>query len=295
MMPHRPEVSVRGKDCGKSRRSSLISSLRSSTQYLFCLIVPALTSKIEIHRTSQYVDFVLITSQISLLRDVELGQERRIHFDFFLKSDRTHLSSFMSDSNSLTQAFLYALRVCLENSTLSTTHPNPPSDSHNSMVVSINGGFEIQSEDDYTAKRSAKSPSPKSSDEENGKSSGKVKKLSFLPTPPADEKGDDSSPKSQAPHRSFPPAVRPKSSDTLGRSENGTSATSKSLSDPKTKTDGKGQARAKRWGRATFIPSIYELPFTCSVRVFLKLWRRSTRSEWLMFLLLLCVVHAIYR
>ncbi len=93
-----------------------------------------------------------------------------------------------------------------------------------SMIVSVNGRFDLQHEDDYVAKHHSKSTN-------NEKNSSITKnKIVFLPTPPTEPKQ-----KQDSTHR--PVRVRPKSSE-INRT--------KSSSEKKTKTETTNRPRPKR-------------------------------------------------
>lgn len=81
------------------------------------------------------------------------------------------------------------------------------------MVVSINGEFQLQGEDDYTAKRNV-----------NKENSIDNSKTTFIPSPPSDPKPKQNSLK---PQRPTPSLARPTSSDSSRRTNH---STSKSLS-----------------------------------------------------------------
>lgn len=88
-----------------------------------------------------------------------------------------------------------------------------------SMLVSINGGFELQNEDDYMAKdgingRQHDSDSD-SDDEDNNKkrSSTEITKPKFVPTPPTDANPRQDPSKSQTSVRPYAFLNRPKPFD----------------------------------------------------------------------------------
>ena len=90
------------------------------------------------------------------------------------------------------------------------------------MVVSVNGRFDLQNEDDYTAKQSLKSDNDHS------------QRISYLPTPPTEPKT-----KQDKPPRPF--LVRPKSSDGARRVD--------SSSHKKSNADKTNRQRPTRYGK----------------------------------------------
>lgn len=116
-----------------------------------------------------------------------------------------------------------------------TTKPSLQ-DLQKSMVVAINGEFEIQDEDDYTAKRQTNLS--------NGTDNKEVKPI-FTPMPPTEAKQRQDPLKSQRP---APLLVRPKSSDNNKRTiSNLNNSTSKSWSDDKNKSSVNNKQRPKRY------------------------------------------------
>ena len=103
-----------------------------------------------------------------------------------------------------------------------------------SMVVSINGGFEIQNEDDYTAKGQVRFP-----DDEKKAKTGNGKG-SFTPAPPTEPKQQQDPTKPRPPQRPFQSTTRPSSSDSSRRTN---TSTSKSWSD----NANKSSTRPKRY------------------------------------------------
>lgn len=108
------------------------------------------------------------------------------------------------------------------------------SSSQKSMVVSINGGFELQNEDDYIAKGQVRYPN----DEKTNSTSNRQDAIVPKPPPPRTET------KSQRPHSS---STRPKSSDSSKRKDFSNNITSKSLSDNTNKSTTINSQRPKRY------------------------------------------------
>lgn len=103
--------------------------------------------------------------------------------------------------------------------------------SKKSMVVAVNGRFDLQDEDDYTAKNRVITT------DGNENTTKTNNKLSFLPAPPSEPR------KSQdLPPRPFP--VRPKSSDATKRTDINSMKLS---SDKKNKTNSNDRPRPKRY------------------------------------------------
>jgi len=94
-----------------------------------------------------------------------------------------------------------------------------------SMVVSVNGQFDLKDEDDYTAKHD-----PNTTTNVNNK-------VLFLPTPPTEPKQNQDKPRRPLP-------VRPKSSESVRRTD--TNSTRSSL-DKKNKTETTNRQRPKRY------------------------------------------------
>lgn len=119
----------------------------------------------------------------------------------------------------------------------------------NSMVVSINGEFQLQSEDDYIARRSAENRQYQSSDddEDNDKRTSTAnKKGRNIPRPPTQAKPSTDPSKPHPPNRSFQPLTRPKSSDSGKRSTQSNSTLSKSFSDNRSQSAKNRDQRPKR-------------------------------------------------
>ncbi|CAF2411361.1 unnamed protein product [Rotaria sp. Silwood2] len=116
--------------------------------------------------------------------------------------------------------------------------------SKKSMVVAVNGRFDLQDEDDYIAKHHAKSTT------NNNNISTANNKISFLPVPPTEPKKNQ-----DIPHRPF--QVRPKSSDS-GRRTNTNSA--KLSSDKKNKTETTIRQRPKSAGTSKSIETYTDKP-----------------------------------
>ena len=107
-----------------------------------------------------------------------------------------------------------------------------------SMLVAINGGFELQNEDDYTAKggiRFANDQKPSSVG--SGRTGG------FVPRPPTEEKKTTDSSKPPRPH---PTSTRPKSSDATKRTDHSNNSTTKSWAGNSSGPTNSNQ-RAKRY------------------------------------------------
>jgi hypothetical protein len=109
----------------------------------------------------------------------------------------------------------------LDDFVLKSNENNMDNQDKKSMIVSINGQFDLRDEDDYTAKHN-----PKSTNDDNNK-------LAFLPAPPTEPKQ-----KQDLPPRPF--LIRPKSSDSGRRND------TKSSSDKKNKTETTNRQRPKR-------------------------------------------------
>ncbi len=90
-----------------------------------------------------------------------------------------------------------------------------------SMVVSVNGQFDLKDEDDYTAKHDPNT----------------TNKVLFLPTPPTEPKQNQDKPR-----RPFP--VRPKSSESVRRTDINST---RSSFDKKNKTETTNRQRPKRY------------------------------------------------
>jgi hypothetical protein len=106
-----------------------------------------------------------------------------------------------------------------------------------SMVVAINGGFEIQNEDDYTAKGQIRF-----SNDEKKTTVGNAKSA-FVPTPPTEAKQRQDPSKPPFPHRPYPSVTRPKSSDSSKRTNYSNNSTSKSWNE----NANKSSTRPKRY------------------------------------------------
>jgi hypothetical protein len=129
-----------------------------------------------------------------------------------------------------------------------TDRPAKSSSSHKSMVVSVNGEFKLQNEDEYTAKRQTKfNDDDDDDDKHHPKVSTTNPKVTYMPAPPTEAKPQQNSNKPPAPHRSYPSATRPKSSDIGKRTENSNSATRRSLSANKNRKDTNDSQRPKRY------------------------------------------------
>jgi hypothetical protein len=121
----------------------------------------------------------------------------------------------------------------------------PSTSSQKSMLVSINGGFELQDEDDYIAKRPTNGRQLKFNDDDNDKKTSNANtKVAFIPTPPTEAKPRQDPLKPQAPARPYPSMTRPKSSDSGKRTDYSNSTISKSWTDNKNKSN---QQRPKRY------------------------------------------------
>jgi hypothetical protein len=120
------------------------------------------------------------------------------------------------------------------------------SSSQKSMVVSINGEFELQNEDDYMAKNQTKFDND---DDNDRKSSTRNMKTTFLPTPPTETKQRQDSLKPQAPQRPYSSTTRPESSDSGKRTKNYDNVTSRSWSDNKNNSTRNNQQRPKRYNK----------------------------------------------
>jgi hypothetical protein len=149
------------------------------------------------------------------------------NFSFSLKD----LSTSKSDSNN---------NIDIEDTSNMTSKLS--SSSQKSMVVSINGGFELQTEDDYTAKRQINF-----NHDDNNKTSTTNVKSTFVPTPPTQAKQQKDLRKPPPPYRPSPSMNRPKSSDSGKRTDNFNSVTSRSWSDNKYKSTTNNQQRPKRY------------------------------------------------
>ncbi|UJR21241.1 hypothetical protein I4U23_024336 [Adineta vaga] len=108
-----------------------------------------------------------------------------------------------------------------------------PSTSKNSMIVSVNGRFDLQHEDDYIAKQTLKS------------NNNFPEKLSFLPTPPTEPKKNQNKPP-----RPYP--IRPKSSETIRKTDTN--------STKKTTSDSTNRQRPKSAGISKSIESFVDKP-----------------------------------
>ncbi|CAF0873620.1 unnamed protein product [Adineta ricciae] len=164
---------------------------------------------------------------------VELKHEPRIQFDavvkavdIVLESDDQVDSSMDEAPSSNTHEYTVPLNDTKPKEGLSLVeqikaiqfHNMPPtttqeseqsvSSGQNSMIVSVNGRFDLQNEDDYIAKQSLKSD--KASPE----------RISYLPTPPTEPKK-----KQDKPPRPF--LVRPKSSESARRVDSSSNKKSK--------------------------------------------------------------------
>jgi hypothetical protein len=119
------------------------------------------------------------------------------------------------------------------------------SSSQKSMVVSINGGFELQDEDDYTAKNSTNGRQIRFNDDDNNekKTSAANTKVTYIPAPPTEAKPRQDPLKPQPPPRPYQSMTRPKSSDSGKRTE----SVSKSLPDRRNKSTTNNQQRPKRY------------------------------------------------
>jgi hypothetical protein len=121
------------------------------------------------------------------------------------------------------------------------TTKSSASSSQKSMVVSINGGFELQDEDDYTAKRQTKFQ------DDNKKTPSGVTKVTYTPTPPTEAKKQQASLKPSAPPRPHSSTTRPKSSDSSKRTDRSNHGTSQSWLDNKDKSTMNNQKRPTRY------------------------------------------------
>jgi hypothetical protein len=128
------------------------------------------------------------------------------------------------------------------------TNKSSPS-SQKSMVVAINGEFEIQDIDDYTAKQGT---GFHDDDHDDKKPSTGNTKMTYIPTPPTEAKQRQDPSKPQAPQRPFPSKTRPKSSDSSKRTDSSNSLTSRSWSDNKTKS-GTNNQRPKRYNKSIYL------------------------------------------
>lgn len=149
----------------------------------------------------------------------------------------TFISSFFDlDETSLTQSNSNTNGDLHETSDMTT---KSSSSMQNSMVVSINGGFEIQNEDDYIAKGETRFP--------NGQKKNLVGSARgpFVPAPPTEAKQQ---PDPSKPQRPYPSGTRPKSSDAsrTNYSYNGTSA---SWSGDRNRSAMNNSQRPKRYER----------------------------------------------
>lgn len=96
----------------------------------------------------------------------------------------------------------------------------PPSAPARSMVVAINGGFELQDEDDYIARSGTRFAD--NNQERNPVGSARV---TYIPRPPSEERQPTDS---SRPPRPFPSSSRPKSSDVGKRSDSSKNSAGKS-------------------------------------------------------------------
>lgn len=112
-----------------------------------------------------------------------------------------------------------------------TGQPLSSSGPQRSMLVAINGGFELQNEDDYTAKGGNQFSNGQTTKAVGSRTGG------FVPRPPTEEKKTTDSSK---PPRPYPTSTRPKSSDATKRTDYSSSSAAKSWS-------GNNPPRAKRY------------------------------------------------
>ena len=123
------------------------------------------------------------------------------------------------------------------------------------MVVSINGGFEIQNEDDYTAKGQTRTPN------DVRKTSVGSSRNIFAPTPPTEAKQRLDPLKLPPPPRPYPSATRPQSSDSSRQTYISHNSISKSWADNNNRSATGNSQRAKRFDQRSFSPSLYDLIF----------------------------------
>ncbi|CAF3345726.1 unnamed protein product [Rotaria socialis] len=128
--------------------------------------------------------------------------------------------------------------------------------SKKSMLVSINGGFELQNEEDYVAKGStdrrrarfagAADDDDDDKDEDNDKkASTQYSNVRYFPKPPSEAKPPADPSKPQPPTRPYPVMSRPQSSDSGKRPTNSASTLSRSLSDNKNQSSNDREQRPK--------------------------------------------------
>ncbi len=158
------------------------------------------------------------------------------------------------------RASSYIFFLCLED--LSSTKPSSNNNSYihqtsgmttesssspqKSMVVAINGGFEIQNEDDYIAKGQIRF-----SNGEKKTTTGNTKGA-FVPKPPTEAKQRQDPLKPPPPHRPYPSMARPKSSDNSKRTNYSNNGTAKSWSNNTNKSSTNNSQRPARYNKRSY-------------------------------------------
>ena len=118
----------------------------------------------------------------------------------------------------------------------------PPSVPARSMVVAINGGFELQDEDDYIAKGGTRF-----ADNDQNRNAVGSARVTFVPRPPSEEKQRTDSSK---PPRPLLSSSRPKSSDVGKRSDSSNKNAGKSWPS-NSNGRGNGPLRPRRYDRCS--------------------------------------------
>ena len=80
------------------------------------------------------------------------------------------------------------------------------------MLVTRNGGFELQDADDYMAKRQATEANESERKTLDNREQTSSPRVTIAPLPNRESKDDDKSPRPSLPQRSALPSIRPKSS-----------------------------------------------------------------------------------